>query len=197
VPLPLSFFGNSAQPFSQGRLVFRFMTSDNATIGFQYSDFKPVVPRKKRKNKVQSERPSLLTLVQRASEELAKDDWNAQCQRPFHLLHYVTLKHNVACRNFARPFNCPFLVSFSNFMSRPREPVGFAQLSCSARLFTRDMQIYRNCRSRAVSQSSQPLNAGVRNTPMSPFMIQFFRRKMMLYLSNSGFACFRKAKRVH
>ncbi|KAF7338431.1 Translation machinery-associated protein 20 [Mycena venus] len=55
------------------------MTSDNA--GFHYSDFKPVVPRKKRTNKVQIERPSLLTQVQRAGGELAKDDWNARCQQ--------------------------------------------------------------------------------------------------------------------
>ncbi|KAJ7867953.1 SRR1-domain-containing protein [Mycena leptocephala] len=85
------------------------MTSDNATIGFQYSDFKPVVPRKKRKNKVQSERPSLLTLVQRASEELAKDDWNAQCQQILqdHLTAHSLSPSQILCLGLGSPSASP------------------------------------------------------------------------------------------
>jgi hypothetical protein len=116
-----------------------FMSSDTS---FQYSDFKPVVSRKKRKHKVQSERPPLLTTVERTREELAKDDWNAQCQRPFNW-QLTTSPGNILCRNFARPFDCPCLVSFATSLSGSREPIIFAKLSCSASLSTRDMQV--NC----------------------------------------------------
>ncbi|KAJ7109211.1 SRR1-domain-containing protein [Mycena epipterygia] len=68
------------------------MTSEDS--GFKYSGFKPVVPRKKRKNKVQIERTSLSTLIQRAREELAKDGWNSRCQQ---LLQDHLTAHSVSC----------------------------------------------------------------------------------------------------
>ncbi|KAJ7090038.1 SRR1-domain-containing protein [Mycena crocata] len=68
------------------------MTSAHAS--FKYDDFKPVVSRKKRKNKVQLERPPLLTLVQRAREDLAKDDWNSQCQQ---ILRKHMTAHSLSC----------------------------------------------------------------------------------------------------
>ncbi|KAJ7899968.1 SRR1-domain-containing protein [Mycena olivaceomarginata] len=82
------------------------MSSDTS---FQYSDFKPVVSRKKRKHKVQSERPPLLTTVERAREELAKDDWNAQCQRILqdHLTAHALCPSQLLCLGLGSPSSSP------------------------------------------------------------------------------------------
>ncbi|KAJ7685026.1 SRR1-domain-containing protein [Mycena polygramma] len=82
------------------------MTSDNT---FQYSDFKAVVPRKKRKNRVQSELPSLLCRVERAREELAKDDWNAQCQQLLqkHLTTCASSPVAILCLGLGSPSSSP------------------------------------------------------------------------------------------
>lgn len=111
-----------------------FMTSKET--GFKYSDFQPVESRKKRKNKVQLERLSLLTLVQRAREELAKDDWNAQCQRPFSPLINCDSLFSSLCRIIARIFDCPYPVLIPSIMFGSRESFVVAKLSCSACLST-------------------------------------------------------------
>ncbi|KAJ7275411.1 SRR1-domain-containing protein [Mycena haematopus] len=80
------------------------MAFDNT---FQYSDFTPVVSRKKRKQT--KERPSLLTLVQRAGEELAKDDWNARCQQLLrdHLTACPLVFSQVLCLGLGSPSSSP------------------------------------------------------------------------------------------
>ncbi|KAJ7738512.1 SRR1-domain-containing protein [Mycena maculata] len=80
-----------------------------AEPGFKYSDFKPVVPRKKRKNKQQLERPSLRTLVERAREEIAKHDWNARCQQLFqdHLTAHSLTSSQILCLGLGSPSSSP------------------------------------------------------------------------------------------
>ncbi|KAF7367232.1 Translation machinery-associated protein 20 [Mycena sanguinolenta] len=80
------------------------MSSDNT---FQYSEFKPVASRKKRKtNKA---RPSLLTLVQRASEELAQNDWITRCQQLLqdHLTPYTMVFEQLLCLGLGSPSSSP------------------------------------------------------------------------------------------
>ncbi|KAJ6519456.1 hypothetical protein C8R45DRAFT_1066151 [Mycena sanguinolenta] len=72
-----------------------------------YSEFKPVASRKKRKtNKA---RPSLLTLVQRASEELAQNDWIARCQQLLqdHLTAYTFVFEQLLCLGLGSPSSSP------------------------------------------------------------------------------------------
>ncbi|KAJ7779184.1 SRR1-domain-containing protein, partial [Mycena metata] len=72
---------------------------------FKYSDFQPVVSRKKRKNKTQLERPSLFTLIQRAREELGQDDWNSQCQQILqdHLTAHSLSPSKILCLGLGSP----------------------------------------------------------------------------------------------
>ncbi|KAJ7040970.1 SRR1-domain-containing protein [Mycena alexandri] len=72
---------------------------------FKYSDFQPVVSRKKRKNKPQLERPSLLTLVQRAREELSQDAWNSRCQQILqdHLTAHSLSPSKILCLGLGSP----------------------------------------------------------------------------------------------
>ncbi|KAJ7694199.1 SRR1-domain-containing protein [Mycena rosella] len=83
------------------------MTSNNT--GFKYSDFKPVVSRKKRKNKAQLERPSLVSLVRQAREELAKDGWNSRCQQMLreHLTGHSLSPSRVLCLGLGSPSDSP------------------------------------------------------------------------------------------
>jgi len=82
------------------------MTSDNT---FQYSEFKPVVPRRKRKNLKNKERPSLLALVERTREDLAKDDWNARCQEILldHLEARTFCPSQILCLGLGSPSSSP------------------------------------------------------------------------------------------
>ncbi|KAJ7489871.1 SRR1-domain-containing protein [Mycena galericulata] len=85
------------------------MTSNTDETGFKYSDFKPVVSRKKRKNRVQLERPSVLTLIERAGEELAKDDWIARCQQLLqdHLTAQFLSSSQLLCLGLGSPSSSP------------------------------------------------------------------------------------------
>ncbi|KAJ6546516.1 SRR1-domain-containing protein [Mycena vulgaris] len=83
------------------------MTSNDTS--FKYSDFKPVAPRKKRKNRVQDERPSLVALVRQAKEELAKDDWNPRCQQILrdHLTAHSLAPSQILCLGLGSPSSSP------------------------------------------------------------------------------------------
>ncbi|KAJ7098080.1 SRR1-domain-containing protein [Mycena belliarum] len=76
---------------------------------FTYSDFKPVLSRKKRKNKAKVEPPPLITLVEQAREELAKDDWNSGCQQILreHLTVHSLFPVQVLCLGLGSPSSSP------------------------------------------------------------------------------------------
>ncbi|KAJ7149133.1 SRR1-domain-containing protein [Mycena filopes] len=83
------------------------MTSDAA--GFKYSDFQPVISRKKRKNKRKVEQAPLLTLVERARAELAQDDWNPRCQQLLkdHLNVNSLSPSQIICLGLGSPSSSP------------------------------------------------------------------------------------------
>ncbi len=59
--------------------------NDMATPSFSYSEFIPVKPRKKRRNRQEHrERPSLSVLLQRTRDEISNNhsQWFSQCQSP-------------------------------------------------------------------------------------------------------------------
>lgn len=53
---------------------------DKNTPPFSYSEFTPVIPRRKRKNETQQVRPPLSVLLQRTRDEMTNDIWFSQCQ---------------------------------------------------------------------------------------------------------------------
>ncbi|KAJ7219120.1 SRR1-domain-containing protein [Mycena pura] len=77
--------------------------------GFKYSAFTPVLSRKKRKNKTQLERPPLLTLVQRAAQELSKDDWISRCLCLLqdHLATRSSAPSKILCLGLGSPSSSP------------------------------------------------------------------------------------------
>jgi hypothetical protein len=70
-----------------------------------YSEFTPVIPRRKRKNKSHQVRPPLSVLLQRTRDEISNDNWFSQCQSQFQFAGMFSYSISVSL----------FLHSFSNY----------------------------------------------------------------------------------
>ncbi|KAJ7470593.1 SRR1-domain-containing protein [Mycena latifolia] len=134
------------------------MTSNDT--GFKYSDFKPVVPRKKRKNKVQLERPSLVTLAHQAREELAKDDWSSRCQQLLreHLTAHSLSPSQVLCLGLGSPSSSANSRAQLGFLLEICESIGIehANVSVYDPVFSEeDGVLFQELRMRVLSENKE------------------------------------------